>query len=98
MGFNVKPSVKGKDSVEFGHQRVRQYHQHWTKDSVNAIKEQRNFRYIQDKNGRYTDKTTHAWSHLMDARRYAILGPIPEDQESIIIHDALSSVMAELDL
>lgn len=73
-GFNIKPCLKGPDSVEYGHQRLRQYTQFWTKASLNAIKEQRNFRYVPDKNGKLTDKTTHNFSHLMDARRYALMG------------------------
>ena len=72
--FNIKPCPKGADSVEHGHQKVRQYTQFWTKDSLKCIKEQRNFRYIEDKNGNITDKTTHEWSHGMDARRYGVLG------------------------
>lgn len=73
-GFNVKGSVKGPDSVEFGHQKIRQYKQYWTKDSLNCIKEQRNFRYILDRDGHITDKTTHLYSHGLDARRYAVAG------------------------
>ena len=73
-GFNVIEAVKGKGSVEFGVQKVNQYYQHWTKGSLSCIKDQRNFRYIEDKlhPGRFTDKTTHRWSHGMDARRYAV--------------------------
>ena len=74
FGFNVKPAPKGEGSVDFGHQKIRQYKQVWTKDSLNCIKEQRNFRYILDKNGKLTDKTTHTWSHGMDARRYGVVG------------------------
>lgn len=74
MGFVVVPCPKGKDSVEFGHQKIRQFKQYWTKRSVNAIKEQRNFRYLTDKDGKYTEKTTHVWSHAMDARRYGVVG------------------------
>ncbi len=70
--YNIKPCEKGHGSVEYGIQKVNQFNQHWTKDSVNCIKEQRNFRYIQDKDGRFTEKTTHKWSHGMDARRYAM--------------------------
>lgn len=70
--YNIKPCEKGQGSVQFGIQKVNQYRQFWTKDSVNCIKEQRNFRYIQDKNGKFTEKTTHKWSHGMDARRYAV--------------------------
>ena len=74
FGFNVKPCPKGADSVEYGHQKVRQYKQFWTKRSLNCIKEQRNFRYIQDKDSKFTEKTTHQWSHGMDARRYGVIG------------------------
>jgi len=74
QGYNIQESVKGPGSVEYGHQKVNQFHQFWTKDSVNCIKEQRNFRYIPDKDMKLTDKTTHVWSHGMDARRYAIAG------------------------
>lgn len=75
-GFNIKPAPKGPGSVEFGHQKVRQYKQYWTKDSLNGIKEQRNYRYIPDKDGKLTEKTTHTFSHLMDERRYAIMGKL----------------------
>lgn len=70
--YNIQPSAKGPGSVEYGHQKVNQFKQYWTKDSLNCIKEQRNFRYIEDKDGKLTEKTTHKWSHGMDARRYAL--------------------------
>lgn len=78
--FDVKPSEKGKDSVKFGHLKVNEYLQHWTRDSVNCIKEQKNFRYISKIiNGRevITDDTTHFFSHGMDARRYAVEMYVP---------------------
>jgi hypothetical protein len=43
---------------------------------LNCIKEQRNFRYIADKDGKLTEKTTHFYSHGMDARRYGVVGKI----------------------
>jgi phage terminase large subunit len=91
--FNIKPCPKGADSVEFGHQKVRQYKQYWTKSSTNCIKEQRNFRYIPDKDGKLTDKTTHQFSHGMDSRRYALIGYLnrrdygfgfPEDKVEVL--------------
>ncbi len=73
LGFNIKEAVKGKGSVEFGIKAVNQYYQHWTSDSPNCIKEQRNCRYIEDRiTGVLTDKITHTWSHGMDARRYGV--------------------------
>ena len=73
FGFNVKPAPKGQGSVDFRHQKTLQYKHYWTKRSLNCIKEQRNFRYIQDKDGKLTEKTTHVWSHGMDARDYAVV-------------------------
>ena len=91
-GFNVKPAPKGQGSVEYGHQRVRQYKHFWTKDSLNCIKEQRNYRYIQDKNGKLTEKTTHNFSHGMDSRRYGVVGKLePVEKESIVIFDSMKA-------
>jgi len=73
LGFNVIEAVKGKGSVDYGIQKLNQYYQHWTKGSLDCIKEQRNFRYIKDKEtGIFTDRTTHQWSHGLNARRYAV--------------------------
>jgi len=93
-GFNIKPAGKGPGSVEYGHQKVRQYKQFWTKDSLNCIKEQRNFRYMADKNGKLTERTTHLYSHGMDARRYGVMGhcEAPEPQERIAIYDSMQLV------
>ena len=71
-GYNAIPCNKGHGSVEYGHQKVNQYKQFWTKNSLNGIREQRNFMYIPDKNGKLTEKTNHYFSHLLDARRYAV--------------------------
>ena len=97
-GFNIKPCTKGPGSVEYGHQKVRQYRQYWTADSVNCIKEQRNFRYVTDKNGKLTEKTTHMWSHGMDARRYALSGKAepPQPIEKVIEYDTMELVNMDL--
>ena len=95
-GFNIKPVRKGPDSVRFGHQVVNQYKQHWTKDSLNAIKEQRNFRYVEDKDGRFTDKTTHQFSHMMDGRRYAMVSVDTVEEEKMVFFDVIDEVMADV--
>lgn len=74
-GFNIMEAVKGPGSVEFGIQKVNQFFQFWTKDSLDCIKEQRNFRYIKrivQGVEQWTDDTTHQWSHGISARRYAV--------------------------
>jgi phage terminase large subunit len=73
-GFNVLPTEKGPGSLEYGIQKVNQYFQFWTEESTEAITEQRNYRWVQDRmTGQFTDKMTGA-DHLMDARRYALAG------------------------
>jgi len=92
-GFNIKPAPKGPGSVEYGHQLVRQFKQYWTSDSTDCIKEQKNFMYLPDKDGKLTQKTAHRWSHGMDARRYGVMGIVePVDQERILIYDAMDEV------
>lgn len=76
-GFNIEETVTGAGSVKFGIKKVNSYYQHWTKESLDCIKEQRNHRFIKRREpttGReyLSDDTTHQWSHGMDARRYAV--------------------------
>ncbi|MCX6750442.1 MAG: terminase large subunit [Candidatus Pacearchaeota archaeon] len=95
-GFNVKGVEKGPGSVEYRHQKMKQYKQYWTEDSINCIKEQRNFRYIEDKNGKLTDKTTHIFSHGMDARDYGLIGkcePVKEETEKRIVYDSMQDLI-----
>ena len=76
QGFNIKAAPKGPDSVEHGIQKINQYRQHWTKRSVNAIKEMRNYRFVLDKDGKITNKPFDAWNHAIDARRYGVVGKL----------------------
>jgi phage terminase large subunit len=84
-GFNIKGVSKGPGSVEYGQQLVRQFKIHITKDSLNLIKEFRNFRYIEDKDGKLTEKTTHTFSHGPDAVRYAVMGKVNRGKPKIDI-------------
>lgn len=77
--WNMQESVKGPGSVDFGIKKVNSYFQYWTKDSVNGIKEQRNYRYLETADEREEKKrpsksvpTSHKFSHIMDARRYSV--------------------------
>lgn len=71
-GFDIRPCVKGKGSVHAGIQKVNQYKQYWTKDSLNSIKEQRNWQWEKDKDGKFTTKPMDGMDHSMSARRYAV--------------------------
>jgi phage terminase large subunit len=98
-GFNIKGCPKGPGSVEYGQQKIRQFKLMVTKDSLNLIKELRNFRYIEDKNGMLTSKTTHLFSHLLDAARYGVIGKLePQRQERVYSYSAYDEVMDSLEI
>ena len=98
-GFNIKGVGKGPGSVEYGHQLVLQYRQHWTADSTECIKEQKNFRYIADKDGRLTTKTTDRWSHGLTSRRYWLAGAFgPTEETDTVVFDALQAEGVDMDL
>ena len=82
-GFNVKPSVKGADSIRAGIDRIKQYNIHITKRSTNLIKEFRNYTWVTDKEGKPTNKPIDGFNHGIDAIRYALTLP-PKTQNFII--------------
>jgi len=71
MGFNIKPSAKGNDSVNISIDLLKRYRLVWTNGSVNGIKEMRNYKWMQDKDGRLQNRPVDAFNHLIDALRYA---------------------------
>ena len=80
MGFNIKPSVKGPDSIRNGVDKLKSKSIYVTKRSVNLIKELRNYSWVADKDGRPTNKPIDAFNHGIDAARYAI--SLPEAVEN----------------
>jgi len=77
FGVNIQPTVKGKDSVRQGIQAVQDQQISVTKNSINVIKEYRNYLWETDKEGRTLNEPEHLWSHSMDAVRYAMNSLIP---------------------
>lgn len=71
FGFNVKPTTKGADSINAGIDLLKRYRLHWTESSINGIKEMRNYKWADDKNGKLLSKPVDAFNHTMDAMRYA---------------------------
>ena len=83
FGFNIKPAEKGSDSVRAGTLKVNEYRQVWTKRSVDAIKEQRNYRYIQKDDGKITEKPMDDFDHAMSARRYGVISKHLKDLDRV---------------
>jgi phage terminase large subunit len=70
MGWNIRPSIKGRDSVNAGIDLLKRYKLHITKDSDNAIQEFRNYKWKEDKNGKMINIPIDGYDHLIDSLRY----------------------------
>ena len=75
QGFNIKPAKKGA-GIHLGLDIMRRYKLHITKDSVNAIKEFRGYKWATDKNGDVLNTPVKVNDHLVDACRYLCLNKL----------------------
>jgi phage terminase large subunit len=71
MGWNIRASVKGKDSINAGIDLLKRFKIHITKDSHNAIQEFRDYKWKEDKSGKLTNQPEPKNDHLIDSTRYA---------------------------
>lgn len=71
-GINIIGAEKGIDSVRNGIQLVQDQRISATKRSVNIIREYRNYLWETDRDGKVLNVPEHAFSHSMDAGRYAM--------------------------
>ena len=76
MHFNIKPAKKGADSIRLGIDIMRRYKINITKNSINTIKEFRNYKWKQDKNGQTLPVPVDAFNHSVDAVRYLCLNKL----------------------
>jgi phage terminase large subunit len=72
MGLVVIPSVKGPDSVKFGIKTMQGFKMNVTKDSLNTIKEFRNYSWTKNRDGEYIGTPVDNWNHAIDAIRYGV--------------------------
>jgi phage terminase large subunit len=72
-GINIHPVKKFQGSIDAGIQKMLQYKLHITKRSTNIIKEQKNYTYRQDKEGKWLNEPIDAYNHAMDAVRYVVM-------------------------
>ncbi len=72
FGWNVKPTVKGADSVNAGIDILKRHKLFVSPRSSNLIKELQNYKWVEDKNGNLLNKPIDAFNHGIDAARYAV--------------------------
>jgi len=71
MGHNIQPSLKGRDSINAGIDLLKRFKIHITSDSNNAIQEFRNYKWLEDRSGKLTNKPVAKNNKIVDAVRYA---------------------------
>lgn len=75
-GYNVIPCDKDapvkSDKLKFQLQWMQGWHLYVTKDSVDFIKELRNYTWDKDKDGNPLNQPIDKWNHLADSYRYAL--------------------------
>lgn len=76
MGWNVKPSKKGPDSIRVGIDIMKRHKLHATKDSTNLHKELQNYQWETDRNNRQLNKPKDIHNHAIDAIRYVCINRI----------------------
>lgn len=73
-GFPLARGVKkGKDSIQWGIDLVKQYRIIVPKSNTNLIEELYSYEWIDDGNGNVTNTPVDANNHLLDAMRYAVM-------------------------
>ena len=72
-GVNIIPTVKGKDSINYGIQLMQGIEFYVTSRSTNLTKELRNYCWDVDKNGNRLNKPIDIFNHAIDASRYLFM-------------------------
>jgi phage terminase large subunit len=72
-GFNAKPVIKGKDSINFGIQVMQNYNINIPKSCSNLVNEFYSYQWAVDKHQHVTDKPEGGLDHLIDAARYGCM-------------------------
>jgi phage terminase large subunit len=72
FGWNIKPATKGQGSINIGIDMMKRYKINITKNSINMIKEFRNYKWQEDKNGVVLNTPVLMFNHTIDAVRYGL--------------------------
>ena len=81
-GFYVDGALKGPDSIKASIDRLQQYEIVITKDSLNLIKEIRQYKWAKDREGKTLNSPEDFMNHAIDALRYVALNKLSKFQAS----------------
>ena len=77
-GYNMEAAKKGGDSINNSIATLQDFTINITVNSLNLIKEARNYRWLTDNTGKATNKPIDKYNHAWDAIRYVALNKIGE--------------------
>lgn len=76
LGYNIKPALKGPDSIKNGIDILKRYKINITARSKNLIKEQKSYKWATDKDGKQLNIPIGIYNHCWDAVRYVALNKL----------------------
>lgn len=83
LRWNVKPTVKGADSVRAGIDQLKRHTLYVVEGSTNMEKEFQNYKWKEDKNGQLLRDPVDKWNHAIDATRYAAFNKLSKPNYGI---------------
>lgn len=75
-GYYVEGAMKGKDSIKNSIDRLQTYQLNITSNSLNLIKELRNYAWAKTKDGTQINSPIDSYNHAIDALRYVALNKL----------------------
>lgn len=81
-GFYVEPAKKGPDSIKASIDRLQQYEIVITKNSLNLIKELRQYKWAKDREGKALNAPEDVMNHAIDCLRYVGLNKLSQYENS----------------
>ena len=81
-GFYVEPARKGPDSIKASIDRLQQYEIVVTKNSLNLIKELRQYKWAKDREGKALNAPEDVMNHAIDCLRYIGLNKLSQYENS----------------
>ena len=70
-GYECRPADKGPDSILAGIDTLKRFKNCITEDSMDLIKETKNYKWKEDKQGNAMNEPIDKWNHCIDALRYS---------------------------
>ena len=77
-GFWIEPARKGQDSIKNSIDRLQEYQIFVTGNSLNLIKELRQYRWAKDREGKSLNAPEDIMNHAIDALRYVALNKLSQ--------------------